>query len=121
MDSNKLPLFYEPGIPKSCAGDSGIDFDAVSKCFGSHQGDVLLAMAMNETVKRVGKASFTLPTVLVDGKVACTSTACDYKSITDKLHGVEAWQGRARPVGLRKVATDTTDAEPSITYFFASK
>lgn len=118
MDSNKLPLFYDPTIPKECSNQNGIDFDAVSSCFEGKQGDQLLKQGMNATVQHVGKGSFTLPTVLVNKNVVCTSTKCNYQVIAQQLND----NTHATDKGKTQLNNETDDNSPvSITYYFASK
>ena len=114
MDSSKLPLFYEPAIPEACAKDQGLPWDQISKCFGGPMGDALLKEAGNVTTSAMGHGSFTLPTVLVDGKVACTGARCDFQDVAKML------DAKPSQSYLRK-----KDQEPlsnvTISYFFASK
>ena len=109
MDSNKLPLFYDPSIPEKCAEEQGLPWNVISKCFNGPMGDALLQKAGNMTVSAMGTGSFTLPTVLVDGKVACSGEKCDLEAIASKLD-------TAKTSKVSKILSNVT-----ISYFFASK
>ena len=116
MDLSKLPLFYEPTIPKQCALNNKIDFDQVTTCFNGKQGDYLLHEGMIATINKVGKGSFTLPTVLVNEKIACTSTQCNYKNVVGKLNN------NNEETTMRMASNNSSNNDsPSITYFFASR
>jgi hypothetical protein len=119
MDSNKLPLFYDPSIPRECSNQIGVDFDAVSTCFEGKEGDQLLKQGMNATVQHVGKGSFTLPTVMVNKKIVCTSTKCNYQVIAQQLNGNDRAADSGDENAFRNDNNDNTPV--SITYYFASK
>ena len=85
MDSHKLPLFYEPTIPKQCAEASKLDWNNITSCFSGKEGTELIQQAQREVKKKIGEGSFTLPLVQVDGREVCTSTNCTYDAVAKVL------------------------------------
>lgn len=114
MDSSKLPLFYEPKIPEACAKEQGLPWDQINKCFSGRMGDALLREAGNVTTSAMGHGSFTLPTVLVDGKVACTGENCDFQAVANVI------DSKTSQSHLRKQIKEPL-SNVTISYFFASK
>ena len=110
MDSNKLPLFYSPVIPKGCAGNANLTWSGINKCFNGPEGGRLLLAAQKEIASRMGTGSFTLPTVLVNNQPVCAGTQCDYATVAASLGRAGFESSEAR-----------TDEEPTIAYYFSSK
>lgn len=113
MDAAKLPLFYEPSIPRDCAGKAGLAWEGIGNCFVGSHGEELLGKAADRVAKQIGHGSFHIPTVYVDGRKVCPSTsdseqgACDYEVV-------------AKAIG-QSPATAVMHAPLNLTYYFASK
>ncbi len=88
-----------------------MDWSQVSSCFSGKRGDALVSAAQAEVVKKIGKGSFTLPTVQVDATTVCTGDDCTYAAIAKHLN---------KDNNLRNNDEDDDD-DAGIRYFFASK
>lgn len=106
MDSHKLPLFYDPSVPQACAQASNLGWKNISACFSGRQGTALITGAQQEVIRKIGRGSFSLPLVQVDGQQVCSGKVCSYDVVANSIPKI----GRQ----------DAAQARPSVSYFFAN-
>lgn len=80
MDEAQLSVTYNDTFARTCA--KGVQWEKIRECFTGARGDKLVERARNATKK----AGSGIPSVLVDGTVACgKGVSCGYDAVAKYL------------------------------------